>query len=125
MRRWAFGLGFSTFLLVGCSADMPASFDAPDAGSRLRAVVAGARAPQMDDLRGMVQALDSDDPALRMLAIAALVRTTGERFGYDPWADTGERRLAVGRWRQWLASVGEAERPALPSNTSPEDVSIP
>ncbi len=50
----------------------------------------------------MVDGLESDDPALRTLAIAALERTAGERFGYDPWAPEAERRTAIGRWRQWL-----------------------
>ena len=109
-------------LLGGCSADLPASFDAPDAGSRIRAVVAGSVSPGEADLRGMVRALGSDDPALRTLAIAALERTTGERFGYDPWAASADRRAAVGRWRQWLASRVEADVPASPMSLNPEDV---
>jgi hypothetical protein len=88
--------------LMGCRASLPADFEAPDAGSRIRAVVANAQEPSADDLRGMVDALATDDPALRTLAIAALERTAGERFGYDPWAPEGERREAIGRWRQWL-----------------------
>jgi hypothetical protein len=76
--------------LMGCRASLPADFEAPDAGSRIRAVVANAQEPSADDL------------ALRTLAIAALERTAGERFGYDPWAPEGERREAIGRWRQWL-----------------------
>lgn len=60
----------------------------------------------------MVDSLGSDDPALRTLAIAALERTAGDRFGYDPWASEGERREAIGRWRQWLdATYGP--QPAL------------
>lgn len=88
--------------LAGCSASLPADFQAPDAGSRIRAVVASAREPTREDLQGMVESLGSDDPALRTLAVAALERTAGNRFGYDPWAPEGERRQAIGRWRQWL-----------------------
>ena len=104
--RWALAIGIGGLAAwgVGCSASLPADFDAPDAGSRIRAVVASAQNPTEDDLRGMVDALESDDPALRTLAVAALERTAGERFGYHPWAAEGERREAIGRWRQWLAS---------------------
>lgn len=95
--------------LGGCRASLPADFEAPDAGSRIRAVVASANRPSEADLRGMVRSLESDDPALRTLAVAALERTAGERFGYDPWAPEAERREAIGRWKQWLAGRDERQ----------------
>lgn len=98
--------------LAGCRASLPADFQAPDAGSRIRAVIASAREPTREDLQGMVDSLRSDDPALRTLAIAALERTARDRFGYDPWALEGERREAIGRWRQWLDAT-YAPQPAL------------
>ena len=103
LARWLV-MGLIAGGLMGCRASLPADFEAPDAGSRIRAVVASAENPTEADLRGMVRALGSDDPALRTLAVAALERTAGERFGYDPWAPEAERREAIGRWRQWLAS---------------------
>jgi len=99
----------------GCEADLPASFDSPDAGSRLRAVVSSVENPDRDDLRGMVAALGSDDPALRSLAIAALERTAGERFGYDAWATEVDRRRAIDRWDVWLAQQAEASPKATPT----------
>lgn len=98
--------------MAGCRASLPADFEAPDAGSRIRAVIARAKEPSREDLRGMVDSLGSDDPALRTLAIAALDRTAGDRFGYDPWAPEGERREAIGRWRQWLEAMS-GPQPAL------------
>jgi len=98
-------LGLVLLGVAGCQASLPADFAAPDAGSRIRAVIASAKEPTPEDLRGMVGGLDSDDPALRTLAIAALERTAGDRFGYDPWAPEGERREAIGRWRRWLDAM--------------------
>lgn len=109
--RWVVGTGCLWGLLLGgCRAPLPADFEAPDAGSRIRAVVASARQPTFEDLQGMVRSLESDDPALRTLAIAALERTAGQRFGYDPWAPAGERRVAIDRWKRWLDDR-EAARP--------------
>ncbi len=112
MRWVAPGCVLVGLALAGCRASLPADFQAPDAGSRIRAVIASARQPTSEDLRGMVEALGSDDPALRTLAIAALERTAGERFGYDPWASQTERREAIGRWRQWL-DAHHGPQPAL------------
>lgn len=96
------GCVLAGFALAGCRASLPADFEAPDAGSRIRAVIASVHHPTEDDLRGMVGGLGSDDPALRTLAIAAIQRSAGDRFGYDPWAPEGERWEAIGRWRLWL-----------------------
>lgn len=95
-------LGVCPWAVAGCTAPLPASFDAPDAGSRIRAVVASTERPTLEALEGMVAGLGSDDPALRTLSIAALERTAGTRFGYDPWAAESDRRTAIGRWRRWL-----------------------
>ena len=101
-------VGVGVLALGGCEAGLPASFESSDAGSRIRAVVASADDPDAGDLRGMVDALGSDDPALRTLAIAALERAVGERFGYDPWAAEIDRRRAIDRWETWLAQHAEA-----------------
>ncbi|MGD1917161.1 MAG: hypothetical protein ACFCBV_13380 [Phycisphaerales bacterium] len=111
MRRigaFALLLGVGVLASGGCEAGLPASFESADAGSRIRAVVASADDPDAADLRGMVEALGSDDPALRTLAIAALERAVRERFGYDPWAAEIDRRRAIDRWEVWLAQHAEA-----------------
>ena len=102
--------------MAGCNASLPADFEAPDAGSRIRAVVATARQPTHEDLTQMVRALGSDDPALRSMSIAALERTAQDRFGYDAWAPEAERRAAIDRWKRWLdqregTSLAESETP--------------
>lgn len=59
----------------------------------------------------LVEQLDSDDPAVRMLSIHALEQITGARLGYNPYASEAERRPAVERWaaaaksRRYLAGA--------------------
>jgi len=52
----------------------------------------------------LVEELEHDDPAVRMMAINALQRLTGERLGYNPYASTAQRRPAV---EAWVAAVRE------------------
>ena len=50
----------------------------------------------------LVGLLDDDDPAVRMYAILALERLTGQTYGYRYYARPAERETAVERWRQAL-----------------------
>ncbi|MEW6250824.1 MAG: hypothetical protein AB1716_09260 [Planctomycetota bacterium] len=57
------------------------------------------------DLPGVAQLvglLDDEDAAVRMFAIMALQRLTGETFGYQYYAPPNSRSAAVERWRQAL-----------------------
>ena len=102
MRMVLITPSIAALAMAGCNASLPADFEAPDAGSRIRAVITTAQQPTQEDLTQMVRALGSDDPALRSLSIAALQRTAGDRFGYDAWAPEPERRAAIDRWKRWL-----------------------
>jgi 23S rRNA A2030 N6-methylase RlmJ len=42
--------------------------------------------------------LGSDDPAVRLYAIVALEKITGERRGYSPYDPPYEREQAIERW---------------------------
>lgn len=55
----------------------------------------------------IVEQLDSDDPGVRWMAIHALERLTGRRFGYDPGMSRVEREPAVQRWVEWVESGAE------------------
>jgi hypothetical protein len=54
-------------------------------------------------VRQLVKDLDSDDPAVRLFAIHALQDLTGQRYGYDYFADEVQRQAALLRWQEWLA----------------------
>lgn len=50
----------------------------------------------------LVQMLESDDPATRLLAISTLQRLTNQTFGYDYAQPEVKRRPAVERWAAWV-----------------------
>lgn len=53
----------------------------------------------------LISDLDSDDPAVRLYAIGALRRLTGNAIDYD-WTQTDRvaRRLAIEKWRAYVES---------------------
>ncbi len=61
--------------------------------------------------------LDSQDPALRMFAIGALKRLTGETMGYHYGDPEPIRAAAVDRWVAWLGDGGAAALPPRASAT--------
>ncbi|GMV24412.1 MAG: hypothetical protein AMXMBFR58_04430 [Phycisphaerae bacterium] len=70
---------------------------------------AAVRAAASDDpsaVPALVAMLDSDDPAVRMVAIHSLEDITGETFGYDFSADDAGRAEAIDRWRRYAADGG-------------------
>jgi len=95
-------------LLTGCQLVMVGCTPAPraDAGSFESENPAAERNPiphpgdqhRMQDIPQLIASLDSDDPAVRLFAIQALERITGERFGYVPYDPPHKRRAAVDRW---------------------------
>lgn len=61
---------------------------------------------------GIVPLLESDDPAVRLVAIHSLERLTGETLGYDYSADEPERRGAADRWERWVSQRYAPTSPA-------------
>lgn len=85
--------------LGGCGAKT--SFDSPDSAARLRAIQRAGAADDRSSIPKLIEMLDSDDPAVRMMAIGVLEDMTGENMGYDPIAPGYERDEAVDRWERW------------------------
>lgn len=46
----------------------------------------------------LIERLDSDDAAERLLVIQALEHITGTRLDYNPYADAQQRAKAIARW---------------------------
>jgi len=46
----------------------------------------------------LIEGLESDDPAVRLMSVEALRRLTREQIGYDPYAPSWERRKGVENW---------------------------
>ena len=82
---------------------------------RARAVGQAGRRPDARVIPALVERLSDPDPVVRLAAHEELRKRTGRDFGYVPWANTEERAVAIGRWRDW-ASQGQASpaRPVLP-----------
>lgn len=69
---------------------------------RARTAVAIAEARDLTGVPALVNALEDDDPAVRMYAILTLHQLVGEDFGYRYYAPEVERLSAVEAWRQAL-----------------------
>jgi HEAT repeat protein len=107
-------------LLVGCRAEpVRPDLTAVDAESRIAGIVAAAESDDPADLPLLVEALDDDDAAVRLFAIEALERRTGQTHGYSPYAPPAERAEAVDRWRAALERVPELQTPDAAPNDDP------
>lgn len=88
---------------VGCFPSEKIGFDEPSPSKRLGAIVqASGDDADRGSLFRLVEQLDSQDPAARMLAIRALESRTGTTLGYTHTDPEWERQLAVERWVSYL-----------------------
>lgn len=94
---------------------MPVGFDAPSEIRRQDAIILAAeqqdRSPET--IRGLIEQLDSYDPATRLLAILTLERLTGQTHGYDFAASEWEREHAMLAWVQWFDETVRQGKDAL------------
>jgi hypothetical protein len=92
-----------TLASVGCvHPRAPVVVTDPDPSVKIPAYKQAVRRKDRAAVRQLVADLESDDPAVRLYAIGALERLTGERLGYRYFDSDEARRPAVDRWRQWL-----------------------
>ncbi len=90
--------------LSGCSdPGGVVGFNEDDPAARMRAVRKAAQERDQDAIKPLIQRLESDDPAERLVAIRTLERLTGQTLGYDHAASRVERAAAVQRWTDWYA----------------------
>ena len=97
-----------SFMPLTCLALFPLSacapparnggFDSGNPAARFYAIEEAVRTGDRSAVAHIVPALDSDDPAERLLAIEALRRLTGETLGYAYDLPRDEREAAVRRW---------------------------
>lgn len=90
-------------LAAGCGSSYRAAMESGDPAARVRAII---RATELSDQRAVpliVDRLEDEDEAVRLMAITALRKLTGQDLGYRP-SDTPHGRIeAVQRWRDQLA----------------------
>lgn len=85
-----------------CAGPSPreATLDSDNPAGKLYAIRKAAQSRDRSKIPSLVEQLNHDDPAVRMMAINALERMTGTRLGYNPYADLPERGEAVERWAE-------------------------
>jgi len=77
-------------------------FDEADPGARIRAIQQASGQEDRQSLGKLIEALDSDDPAVRFLAVRALEKRTGQTFGYEHFASRSDREAAMKSWQDWF-----------------------
>ena len=84
----------------GCAAPSASEggFDSANPAAKLYAIEAAAREGDQSAIPNIIEQLDSDDPVVRLMAIGALERLTGETHGYRYDDDVEVRRAAIRRW---------------------------
>lgn len=100
--------------IASCTRAAPRGFDAAAPEARIDDILDAARAGDQSAVPDLVRQLDSDDPAVRLLAILSLERLTGQRLGYDHAAPAWQREPAVARWAAWTQA-----NPAAPGAQPP------
>ena len=105
--------------ISGCTAPRgPIEVTNPDPSGKIPAMKKAVREHDRTVVRQLVKDLDSDDPAVRLFAIQALQKLTGQRYGYDYYADEVQRRPALERWQEWLAQQEGKNPSARPADDS-------
>jgi hypothetical protein len=100
---WVWVLGVATLVAGGCLPSEKADFDAPGPSRRLEAIVrASGSDADPRSLPRLVEQLDSQDAAARMLAIRALEHRTGTTLGYNHTDPEWKRQEAIERWLNYL-----------------------
>jgi hypothetical protein len=92
----------ASLFLVGCATDAPPPTDRP---AQLRRVIDAGESRDPAQIPWLVEQLDHDDPAMRMLTAQALKRITGQTLGYQPYAPRHDRRPALERWQAYALSA--------------------
>ena len=101
------------------STDLRKRMEAYDPAARIQAIVIAADQGKMELVPALVDRLDDEDGAVRLFAIVALERLTGERMDYSYAAPANERRAAIEAWRRRVR-----RKAALTENKTSKNIAI-
>jgi hypothetical protein len=97
--------GMTALLAGACTAPAPQpDFDAAAPLPRLMAIQGAGAQRDPAATRSLIEQLDSDDAAVRMLAYEALRRIDAAGPAYDPGAPPACRRKAVAHWVEYVTA---------------------
>lgn len=112
------GWGLFAAVLGGCSLPgQKADFTSVDPQERTLAALEAARTGDRSAVPNLIEQLESEDPAERMVAIRTLESLTGQTLGYDHAASEPQRTQAIVRWKEWARST-TGQPPADPASQS-------
>lgn len=92
-------------VFTGCVPPVPGGIDSPDPNRRLLAIADAGASRDASKVPQLIEQLESNDAAARLLAIRSLEAITGQTHGYDYTDSDWERAEAVRRWRDWLEAA--------------------
>lgn len=96
------GAAIACLALLGCAPPVwEGGFDAPDPASQAYAIERSVRENDRTKIPRIIETLDSDDSAVRFLAINALYEMTGTTMGYRYYDPPMLREAAIQRWVDW------------------------
>ncbi len=114
-------LGYGGLLLL-CScgpASTQGGFDAASPVARTLAIEQAVRAHDLSAVPKIVEQLDADDPVIRMVAIDALYRLTGETYGFRHSDPPHDRHTAI---QEWVNAVQSGAVPHPADSNSGDDL---
>ena len=83
---------------------------------RLAAITRAGNTCDEKSIPYLVERLTDSEADVRLFAIVALRKTTGETFGYRHYGSRRSRDEAVAKWRQWIEQRQKAStQPTQPS----------
>lgn len=103
MHRFRMHLLVVTALIAGCGpSGRERELTSRDPIERSRGAIGVANSDDASSLHRLVNLLEDDDPGVRLYAILALRKMTGQDYGYRYYQREIEREAAVARWREAL-----------------------
>lgn len=111
---------------TGCAPSaIEGGFESPHPASRIYAARRAASAADPVEARKaiphLIDALESDDPALRLIASDALWKLTGETYGYRYFDPEPVRLDAVDRWVEAWSNGRVSVLGQLPASGTPSE----
>jgi len=98
--------GLAALAAWACAACAPSAteggFKNPAPGAQVYAIESAVREERKQQIPEIVECLRSDDDLVRMMAIGALERMTGQTLGYDFTDPLPLRLEGYRRWRAWV-----------------------
>lgn len=103
--------------MPACSPQIE-DWESAEPSGRMQRIVKAVRENDQTAVPRLVRSLRSDDPLIRMTAGDALIRLTGQDFGYRYDRSESDRREAMKRWESWLAETSSSGNTWVPTGAA-------